>query len=57
MNEFYLVNDLNEIIDGYNLEGVQKLFSYALKAAERNGESVNAYVKRIILEDIERSGF
>lgn len=27
------------------------------KAAESNGESINAYVKRIILEDIERSGF
>lgn len=27
------------------------------KAAEEHGESVNAYVKRIILEDIEISGF
>lgn len=45
MNEFYLVNDLNDIIDGYDLEGVQKLFTYALKAAESAGdeESVKTY--------------
>lgn len=45
MNEFYLVNDLDEIIDGYDLEGVQKLFIYALKAAESAGdeESVKNY--------------
>lgn len=45
MNEIYLVNDLNDIIDGYNLEGVQKLFAYALQAAESAGdeESVKNY--------------
>lgn len=37
---------------------IQKGFREQIrKAAEKNGESVNAYVKRIILEDIERSGF
>lgn len=45
MNEFYFVDDLNNIIDGYDLEGVQKLFAYALKAAESAGdeESVKTY--------------
>lgn len=38
MNEFYFVDDLNNIIDGYDLEGVQKLFTYALKAAENAGD-------------------
>lgn len=52
MNEFYFVNDLNEIIDGYNLEGAQKLFSYALKAAESAGDEESAEKYGRVLETL-----